>query len=51
MNGDESGWGVSHLSSMPITVTFGVVLLAVLVVLILLRVVFGEISVSGGARA
>ena len=52
MNGDgESGWGVSHLASMPITLTFGMVLLAVLVVLILLRVVFGEIRVSGGARA
>ena len=52
MAGDgESGWGVSHLSGMPITLTFGLVLLAVLIVLILLRVVFGEISVSGGAKA
>lgn len=47
----ESGWGVSHLASTPITLTFGIVLVAVLVVLILLRVVFGEISVSGGAKA
>lgn len=47
----ENSWGVSHLSSLPITLTFGTVLLAVLVVLILLRVVFGEITVSGGAKA
>ena len=45
----ESGWGVSHLASMPITLTFGIVLLAVLIVLILLRVVFGNISVGGSA--
>lgn len=52
MNGDtESGWGVSHLAGMPITLTYGLVLLLVLVVLIFLRVVFGEIRVSGGARA
>lgn len=47
----ENSWGVSHLSNLPITLTFGTVLLAVLVVLILLRVVFGEITVSGGAKA
>jgi uncharacterized membrane protein len=52
VNGDsESGFGVSHLASTPITLTFGVVLLFALLVLIFLRVVFGEISVSGGARA
>jgi hypothetical protein len=52
VNGDsESGFGVSHLAGMPITLTFGAVLLFALIVLIALRVVFGEIRVSGGARA
>ncbi len=50
-DGSGGGWGVAHLAGMPITLTFGVVLAAVLIVLILLRVVFGEIRVSGGARA
>ena len=46
-NGDnESAFGLSHLSAMPITMTFVIVLLTVLVVLILLRVVFGEIRVG-----
>ena len=49
-NGDGSSWGVTHLSSMPITLTFGVSLLFVLIVLVLLRVLFGSISVSGGVR-
>lgn len=50
-NGDgTSSWGVSHLGSMPITLTFGVSLLFVLIVLVLLRVLFGSISVSGGVR-
>jgi len=47
--GDQSGWGVSHLSSMPITLTYGLVLLGVLIALILLRIVFGNISVGGSA--
>ncbi len=46
----ESNWGVGHLGAMPITLTFGISLLAVLVVLVLLRVLFGEISVRGGVR-
>ena len=51
MNGDgESGFGLSHLSSTPITTTFGMVLLAVLVLLIVLRLVFADITVRGGAR-
>ena len=45
-----SSWGFSHLGSMPITLTFGVSLLLVLVVLVLLRVLFGSISVSGGVK-
>jgi hypothetical protein len=50
MDGDDKAFGVSHLSNLPITLTFGMVLLVVLLVLILLRVVFGEISISGGAK-
>ena len=46
-NGDgQSGFGVAHLANHPITLTFGVALLAVLIVLIVLRVVFGEIRVG-----
>jgi len=50
MNGDDSNWGFSHLSAMPVTLTFGVALLAVLVVLVILRVAFGSITVSGGVK-
>jgi hypothetical protein len=50
MDGDDSSWGFSHLSGMPVTLTFGVVLLAVLIVLVILRMAFGQISVSGGVR-
>ena len=46
----ESAFGISHLSAMPITLSFGMVLVLVLVVLVLLRVLFGEIRVSGGAK-
>lgn len=45
-SGDDSSWGIGHLTSMPITLSFGVVLLAVLVLLIILRVVFGSVSVG-----
>jgi hypothetical protein len=47
---DDGNWGISHLSGMPVTLTFGVVLLAVLIILIILRMAFGQISVSGGVR-
>ena len=51
MDGDGEGtFGVSHLSGMPITLGFGGLLLAVLVLLVILRLVFGSITVSGGAR-
>lgn len=47
MNGDgQSSFGVTHLASHPITLTFGISLLAVLIILIVLRVVFGEIRVG-----
>jgi hypothetical protein len=46
----ENSWGIGHLSGMPITLTFGVALFAVLVVLVILRVAFGSITVSGGVK-
>ena len=50
-NGDgSSSWGITHLSSMPITLTFGVSLLFVLIILVLLRVLFGSVSISGGVK-
>lgn len=45
---NESGFGVSHLSEVPITVSFGLVLLAVLLLLVILRLVFADVKVSGG---
>lgn len=45
---DDSGFGLSHLASTPITMSFGLVLLGVLVLLIMLRLVFGNLNVSGG---
>ena len=45
-DGTDGGWGISHLSSMPITLTFGVVLALALLMLIFLRVAFGEIRVG-----
>ena len=50
MDGADSGWGFGHLSSMPVTLTFGAALLAVLIVLVILHVAFGSISVQGGVR-
>ena len=49
-DGDDSGWGIGHLSAMPITLTFGMALLIVLIVLVVLRVAFGEITVRGGVK-
>ena len=50
MNGDDGNWGIGHLSAHPITLTFGMALLAVLIVLVILRLAFGSISVQGGVR-
>lgn len=49
MDGDNS-WGIGHLSAHPITLTFGAVLLAVLIILVILRIAFGEITVRGGVK-
>ncbi len=45
-DGAPGTFGVSHLSGMPVTVTFGATLLAVLIILVLLRVVFAEVRVG-----
>ena len=50
MDGNDGNWGFGHLSAMPVTLTFGVALLAVLVLLVILRVAFGSISVQGGVK-
>jgi hypothetical protein len=51
VNGDGQGtFGVSHLSAHPITLTFGTVLLAVLIILVILRIAFGDITVRGGVK-
>ena len=46
----EGTFGISHLSDKPITLSYGLLLVGVLVALIVLRLVFGSITVSGGAR-
>jgi hypothetical protein len=45
----QSGWGFSHLSDLPVTMSFGLVLAAVLVVLVLLRFFFADVRLSAGA--
>ncbi len=48
---DNGGtFGLSHLSANPIALTYGTVLIVVLVALVLLRILFGSISVSGGVK-
>lgn len=49
---NESSFGVSHLSETPITASFGLVLLGVLLLLVILRLVFADVGFSarGGAR-
>lgn len=46
----QGTFGISHLSSMPITLGFGGLLILVLLLLIVLRIAFGSITVTGGAR-
>jgi hypothetical protein len=47
---DDSNWGVSHLSDLPITTTYGVIILAVLIVLVLLRLFFADITIRSGVK-
>jgi hypothetical protein len=42
------GWGLSHLSTMPITMTYGLLLLGVLVLLVLMKILFADVSVRAG---
>lgn len=46
----EGTFGVSHLSDLPITLSFGAVLILVLLLLVVLRIAFGSITVTGGAK-
>jgi hypothetical protein len=48
---NQNSFGISHLSNHPITVSFGAALIMVLIVLVILRVVFGEITVGAKAGA
>ncbi len=45
-DGASGTFGIGHLSGMPVTLTFGATLLAVLIILIVLRVAFAEVRVG-----
>jgi hypothetical protein len=48
---DGSGsFGISHLSAHPITISVGMALLAVLLILIVLRFAFADVKLSGGVK-
>jgi hypothetical protein len=52
-NGSSQGsWGVAHLSGLPVTVTYALIIVFALIVLFLLRHFFGSIRVGaeGGVR-
>jgi hypothetical protein len=49
MNTESGSFGIAHLSDLPITLSFGLVLLGVLVVLVLLRFLFADVRLSAGA--
>lgn len=53
MNGDGTGsnWGFSHLANLPVSLSIGATLLVVLILLVILRVVFADVRVSGSAGA
>jgi hypothetical protein len=52
MNENDGTFGISHLAGNPIALTYGSVLIVVLLALVLLRMLFGSISVgaSGGVK-
>jgi hypothetical protein len=52
MDGNDGTFGISHLSGNPIALTYGTVLVVVLLALVLLRILFGSITVgaSGGVK-
>lgn len=45
-NQGVGSWGVSHLSGLPVTVTYGLLIITALAVLFLLRHFFGSIRVG-----
>jgi len=53
MNGQDanSSFGVSQLSDNSITMTYGLVLIIALIILVILRLVFADVSVLGRAGA
>lgn len=44
----SDNWGVDHLAGLPVTVSFAIVIAAALVLLALLRHLFGNIRVEAG---
>ena len=51
-NSSQGSWGVAHLSGLPVTVTYALIIVFALIVLFLLRHFFGSIRVGaeGGVR-
>lgn len=51
-NSSQGSWGVSHLSGLPVTVSYALVIVVALIILFLLRHFFGSIRVGaeGGVR-
>lgn len=45
-NPNQGTWGVSHLSGLPVTVTYALLIVTALAVLFLLRHFFGSIRVG-----
>ena len=50
MDSDSGTFGLSHLASNPIALTYGTLLIGVLILLVILRVLFGSITVAGGVK-
>ena len=48
-DGTDGAFGLTHLGNLPVTLTFGMVLLGVLILLIILRLVFADVRVGGGS--
>lgn len=46
MDGEGGGFGLSHLGSMPITLTYGAIIFGALLLLLLLRVFTGGLSAN-----
>jgi len=48
----QGSWGVSHLSGLPVTVSYALIIVLALIVLFLLRHFFGSIRVGaeGGVK-